>query len=186
MSFPSFFFRSPSLTISTPRGSVIPVFSAHTRSSDFFALSPLPRSASHVGDSSSQKDIASASVGGSAVTNASSLHPPGSSIHAPRTVMRTTPTEKERLAICKRVARIASGHASASMSTGTNAAPTPRPTAKRHAIRTPRSGASAEAYPPMATIAVAMMVHGLRPTASASAPMRKHPSICPAKMLIAT
>ena len=118
---PSFFFSSRSDTISTPRGSACPVFSAHTRSSARFASADRPRSANHEGDSSNQHVIASASVRGSAVTNASRRHPPESSIAAPMTVTNTTPTLKERLASCVSVSRTRSGHASASRSTGTNA-----------------------------------------------------------------
>ena len=46
--------------------------------------------------------------------------------------------------------------------------------------------ASALAYPPTATSTDAAMTQGFLPKLSASAPMTKHPNICPAKMDIAT
>ena len=72
------------------------------------------------------------------------------------------------------------------MSTGTNAAPTPRPTANLQIMSAVVLSARALAYPPTATSADAMIEHGFLPNESASAPMTKHPNICPAKMDIAT
>ena len=120
------------------------------------------------------------------MTNAKTRHPSGSSIHMPTTVIATTPIEKLKLAICVLALRRLSGHASASMSTGTNAAPTPSPTKKRQSISTEALGAIADTYPPTATSAFATTPHGFRPSLSASAPITKHPSICPKKMLMAT
>ena len=104
----------------------------------------------------------------------------------PTTVIATTPTEKLRFATCVLALRRASGHASANMSTGTNAAPTPSPTKKRQNINTEALGATAETYPPSATSAFATTPQGFLPSRSASAPITKHPSICPKKMLMAT
>ena len=44
-------------------------------------------------------------MGGNAATNARSLHPHGSRITAPTTVMATTPAEKDKFASCVLVVR---------------------------------------------------------------------------------
>jgi hypothetical protein len=88
--------------------------------------------------------------------------------------MITTPIEKERFAICVLRLLWLSGHASASISTGTNAAPTPNPTRNRHPIKLVTPGANADAYPPTDTQTFATTPHGFLPALSASAPIRKH------------